>query len=74
MLDAPSVEDDGRTPARIISDYSFLLGRMLSGNLTSYTGTILAQTGAIVDDDLVEKARLAGKLVDLVLLAKLDNQ
>lgn len=74
MLDAPSVEDDGRTPARIISDYSFLLGRMLSGNLTSYTGTILAQTGAIVNDDLVEKARLAGKLVDLVLLAKLDNQ
>ncbi len=74
MLDAPSTEEDGRTPARIISDYSFLLGRVLSCNLTSYTGAIIAKEGTIVDDALVEKSRRYGKLVDLVLLAKIDNQ
>lgn len=70
MLDAPSTEEDGRTPARIISDYSFLLGRVLSCNLTSYTGAIIAKEGTIVDDGLVEKSRRYGKLVDLVLISK----
>lgn len=70
MLDAPSTEEDGRTPARIISDYSFLLGRVLSCNLTSYTGAIIAKEGTIVDDALVEKSRRYGKLVDLVLISK----
>lgn len=70
ILDAPSTEEDGRTPARIISDYSFLLGRVLAGNLTAYTGTIIAKEGTIVDDALVEKSRRYGKLVDLVLISK----
>lgn len=70
MLDAPSTEEDGRTPARIISDYSFLLGRVLSCNLTAYTGAIIAKEGTIVDDALVEKSRRYGKLVDLVLISK----
>ncbi len=70
MLDAPSTEEDGRTPARIISDYSFLLGRVLSCNLTAYTGAIIAKEGTIVDDALVEKSRRYGKLVDLVLMSK----
>lgn len=70
MLDAPSTEEDGRTPARIISDYSFLLGRVLSCNLTSYTGAIIAKEGTIIDDALVEKSRRYGKLVDLVLMSK----
>ena len=70
MLDAPSTEEDGRTPARIISDYSFLLGRVLAGNLTAYTGAIIAKEGTIVDDALVEKSRRYGKLVDLVLISK----
>lgn len=70
LLDAPETDDDSHTPARIISDYSFLLGRVLSGDLTSYTGTIIAKAGTIIDDSLVEKSRLCGKLVDLVLLAK----
>lgn len=70
MLDAPSTEEDGRTPTRIISDYSFLLGRVLSCNLTAYTGAIIAKEGTIVDDALVEKSRRYGKLVDLVLMSK----
>ena len=73
ILDAPETDDDSHTPARIISDYSFLLGRVLSGDLTSYTGTTIAKAGTIIDDSLVEKSRLCGKLVDLVLLAKAMN-
>lgn len=73
LLDAPETDDDSHTPARIISDYSFLLGRVLSGDLTSYTGTTIAKAGTIIDDSLVEKSRLCGKLVDLVLLAKAIN-
>ena len=70
MLDAPSTEEDGRTPTPIISDYSFLLGRVLAGNLTAYTGAIIAKEGTIVDDALVEKSRRYSKLVDLVLMSK----
>ncbi len=70
LLDAPEIDDDSHTPARIISDYTFLLGRVLSGDLTSYAGATIAKAGTIIDDSLVEKSRLCGKLVDLVLLAK----
>lgn len=73
LLDAPETDDDSHTPARIISDYTFLLGRVLSGDLTSYAGTIIAKAGTVIDDSLVEKSRLCGKLVDLVLLAKAMN-
>ena len=73
LLDAPETDDDSHTPARIISDYTFLLGRVLSGDLTSYTGSTIAKAGTIIDDSLVEKSRLCGKLVDLVLLAKAIN-
>ncbi len=70
LLDAPEIDDDSHTPARIISDYTFLLGRVLSGDLTSYAGATIAKAGTVIDDSLVEKSRLCGKLVDLVLLAK----
>lgn len=70
LLDAPEIDDYLHTPARIISDYTFLLDRVLSGDLTSYTGATIAKAGTVIDDSLVEKSRLCGKLVDLVLLAK----
>ena len=67
MLDAPSTEEDGRTPTRIISDYSFLLGRVLAQDLYSYSNQLIAPKGDIVTDELVSKARLAGKIVALTL-------
>lgn len=70
VLDAPQDEDDCHTPSRIISDYTFLLGRVLSSDLTTFAGALLAKAGTTIDDALVEKSRLNGKLVDLVLLAK----
>lgn len=70
VLDAPQDEGDCHTPSRIISDYTFLLGRILSSDLTTFAGALLAKAGTTIDDALVEKSRLNGKLVDLVLLAK----
>lgn len=70
LLDAPETDDDSHTPSRIISDYSFLLGRTLSSDLLSFNGTTIAKAGTQIDDTLVDTARLYGKLVDLVLISK----
>ena len=58
---------DERTPARVITDYDFLLGRTLLRDLNTYAGTLLAKEGTIVTKDLVETAARYGKLVDLTL-------
>lgn len=62
-----SVYDDIHTPTRIICDYEFLLGRVLTKDLTTYSNKLIAQKGEIVSDDIVNKARLNGKLVELTL-------
>ena len=61
------IDTDERTPARIIGDYDFLLGRTLLHDLTTYAGTLLAKEGTVVTKDLVETASRHGKLVDLTL-------
>ncbi|MBR4801088.1 MAG: PRC-barrel domain-containing protein [Clostridia bacterium] len=58
---------DERTPARVISDYDFLLGRTLLRDLTTYAGVLLAKRGTLVTRELVETATRYGKLVDLTL-------
>lgn len=63
------VDDDLHTPTRIISDYAFLIGRTLSSDLTTYGGLTIAKEGEPITDEVVEKARRAGKLVDLTLLS-----
>lgn len=59
--------DDARTPSRIISDYSFLLGRTLTKDLFSYVNAPIARAGDIVTDEIVRTARSLGKLIDLTL-------
>ena len=58
---------DEKTPARIISDYDFLLGRTLLRNLTTYAGTLIAAQGTVINKELVETASRHGKLVELTL-------
>ena len=58
---------DERTPARVITDYDFLLGRTLLRDLNTYAGTLLAKAGTLVTKELVETAARHGKLVDLTL-------
>ena len=60
-------DGDEKTPARIISDYDFLLGRTLLRDLFTYANTLIARAGTIVSKELVETASRHGKLVELTL-------
>ncbi|MCM1305842.1 MAG: hypothetical protein NC037_02760 [Bacteroides sp.] len=64
---AYSYDEDARTPTRVICDYEFLLGRTLGADLTTYTGELIARKNSVVTDTVVNKARKAGKLVELTL-------
>lgn len=59
--------EDTHTPTRVICDYEFLLGRVLGQDLYTYANVPIAKKGDVVTDELVGKARLAGKLVELTL-------
>lgn len=65
--DNNDVYADVHTPARVISDYSFLLGRTLSQDLATFAGMPLAKKGDKITDTLVNLAMQHGKLVDLAL-------
>ena len=70
LLEGPraySYDDDARTPPRVICDYEFLLGRTLGADLCTYTGELIAKQNSTVTDAIVDKARRAGKLVELTL-------
>lgn len=64
---AYSYDDDARTPTRVICNYEFLLGRTLGADLCTYTGELIAKQNSTVTDAIVDKARRAGKLVELTL-------
>ena len=65
--EAYSYDDDAHTPTRVICDYEFLLGRTLGADLRTYSGELIANEGCVVTDMIVDKARRAGKLVELTL-------
>ena len=67
ILGEPLHADDEHTPSRVISDYSFLLGRTLSKDLTTFAGVLIAKKGEKITDALVNLAMRHGKLVELAL-------
>ena len=67
IIGEESEYEDTHTPTRVICDYEFLLGRVLGQDLYTYANVPIAKKGDIVTDELVRKARLAGKLVELTL-------
>lgn len=67
ILGEPLHTDDEHTPSRVISDYSFLLGRTLSKDLTTFAGVLIAKKGDVITDSLVNLAMRHGKLVELAL-------
>ena len=67
ILGEPLHADDEHTPSRVISDYSFLLGRSLSKDLTTFSGVLIAKKGEKITDALVNLAMRHGKLVELAL-------
>lgn len=59
--------DDEHTPTRIICNFDFLIGRVLSRDLRTFGGDIIAYEGTQVDENVLQHARRAGKLVELTL-------
>ena len=57
-------------PPRIISDYNFLLGRTLTEDLFTYNGELIAYSNTPITINVVERARLSGKLLELTLNSK----
>ncbi len=58
------------TPPRVVSDYNFLLGRILSADLYTFGGSLIAYKNNRITIEMVEKARLNGKLLELTLNSK----
>jgi sporulation protein YlmC with PRC-barrel domain len=59
------------SPARIISDYSFLLGRKVLQDVYSTAGDLIIEGGTIIKAETVETARKYGKLVELTVGSRL---
>jgi len=57
-------------PKRIITDYRFLLNRMLSDNIILSNGEVLIRKGSKINSKIIEKARTFGKLVELTQKSK----
>lgn len=65
-----SVPPSNTAPPRVVSDYNFLLGRTLQDDLYTYQGQLIAKANTFVTVEIVEKARLNGKLLELTLNSK----
>ena len=64
---SPSFSDNGieNNPLRIITDYHFLLGRIVKTNIFSFNGELIISENSTITPDVVEKARRYGKLIEL---------
>lgn len=58
-------------PARIISDYSFLLGRYVLADVYSTTGELIIPANSKITEKIVDIARRHGKLVELTVGSRL---
>jgi len=70
-----TVKKDERVsiPARIISDYSFLLNRLVLQDVYSTTGELIIPANTRITVQTVETARKHGKLVELTVGSRLIN-
>lgn len=50
---------------KIITDFRFLVGRILSKDIVALNGEMIAKNGAIITKDIVNKASFYGKLVEI---------
>lgn len=67
----PIKEEKTNIPTRIISDYSFLLGRMVLANVYNTSAELIIPANTRITVETVEKARRYGKLVELTVGSRL---
>ena len=63
-------EEKITTPKRVVSDYSFLLGRQVIKDIFLKNMEILAKAGNTITTEIVKQAGMHGKLVELTVNSK----
>ncbi|MGI6702192.1 MAG: PRC-barrel domain-containing protein [Christensenellales bacterium] len=69
--DSAPIKVEKSIPARIISDYSFLLDRLVLQDVFSLSGELIIPANTRITPDTVETARRHGKLVELTVGSRL---
>ena len=59
---------------KIITDYRFLVGRIITKDILSLNGEIIAKKDSSINKDTVKKASLYGKLVEIARYSKKTRQ
>lgn len=60
------------SPKRIITDYRFLINRVLIDNIVLSNGEILIHKNSRINSKLIEKARTFGKLIELTQKSRIN--
>ena len=55
---------------KIITDFRFLIGRILNKDILALNGEIIAKNGNVINKDIVNKASYYGKLVEIARYSK----
>lgn len=66
-FDKPSTENTNNpsNTNKIITDFRFLIGRILNKDIVAINGEIIAKHGTAITKDIINKASLYGKLVEI---------
>lgn len=59
---------------KILTDFRFLIGRTINRDIIALNGELIARNGMLITKDIVNKASLYGKLVELTRYSKKTNQ
>lgn len=72
MILSDYIKKDTPTPQsnKIITDFRFLIGRVLSQDIIALNGEMIARKNSVVTKDIVSKASLYGKLVEIARYSK----
>jgi len=71
ILDSSKVEEKEHiSNDKIITDYRFLIGRKLLKDIQSFNGEIIARKSTPISKDIIQKASLLGKLVEVARYSK----
>ena len=65
ILNKPQTPKNENKIQKVITDYRFLIGRILEKDIYAINGEIIAKKDSIINKDLVNKASYYGKLIDI---------
>ena len=70
MILSDFINSETNTQNKIITDFRFLIGRILSQDVIALNGEMIARKDSIVTKDIVNKASSYGKLVEIARYSK----